>query len=103
MRIKEITSGSIVIEIDPGICLALASACNLAATTASEDGHTTHTEVFDALHAAFDAYALVSVARCGMGGRDEEEYTFETVRREWGFLPLILGGKEVLGTEEGAK
>ena len=94
MRIKEITTGSIVLDIEPSTCLAIASACHAAADHASEAGLLAHTGIFDALRAAFEAYALVGAARCYMTG-GEEHFSPQDVRQGYDFLPPTLNGKEV--------
>ena len=52
--------------------------------------------VEDAGDSAFEAFALVGAAHGSMSPAEYAGCTLPQVKAEWGTLPLIVGGKEVV-------
>ena len=96
MNIKEITGGYVTVEIEVSTCLAIASACHLASNMAHDDKHPIHGQTFGLLWSAFEAFALVGAAHGSMSPAEYAGCTLPQVKAEWGTLPLIVGGKEVV-------
>lgn len=97
MHIKQIEGGYITVSLEVSTCLTIASACHCASTACHDDRLPIHGQAFELLRAAFEAYALVGAARSHMKpGKDYDDFTLDRIREEWGELPLILEGKEVV-------
>jgi len=88
MRIREITSGSVVIALDPGQCLMLAEACGRASDWGGEDGERASGAVYDLAAATFEALALLGAAGGNLVRADEllADWNLPTVRKDWNFV-----------------
>ena len=91
MQLKEIRSGSVVVELDPGVCLAIAEACWAAGDHASDNRLATHGGTFTILRGAFEALAALGAAGGYTVGGELAEWTPDRVRAEWHFLPATEG------------
>jgi len=87
MRIKEITSGSVVIELIPAECLALAEGCRMAVD--GRDHYDATELLYDTLHAHFEALALIGAAGAYVrpGSDLLSEWNLGTVQRDWSVKP----------------
>jgi hypothetical protein len=93
MWIKEIRGGSVLIELDPGTCLALAEACWAGADYADDHKDlTTHAGMFAVLRCLFESLALIGAGK-GYGTTIEmSDWSLADVRKNWAFLPDLSNG-----------
>ena len=91
MRIKEVTAGSVLLDIDPTECLLLAEACGIAGESFA-DIETKQTAALLSLAASYwEALALLGAAATYAVKSDEllAEWNLPEVRADWGSTPTV--------------
>lgn len=92
VSIKAIVGGYVTVHLDPGQCLALADACHTHGDEESEQDRPERAAYFDLLRAAFEALALVAVAKCAMNREHGDAYDLAAIRRNYPVMPTPAKG-----------
>lgn len=104
MFLRTFDSGSVTIELDPGLCLVLADACLHAADDYSDDRNPAHANYLWALKAAFEGYALIGDAGGYARPGDLDDWNLATTRKTWGTIPnLAMCAAEIAEARKGGK
>lgn len=86
MRITNVGSGSVTLDLDPGECLLLAHACELAADEHmnTKDGTPAmRGQLYYTTKCYLEALALLADARCHARSLELAEWTLDTTRKNW--------------------